>query len=126
MPNPTAVSTEEEISKDALAALREVENKIAMQAACSSPEGECYQDHQGCYVADSLRIVREALAPFEPKTCPSRYIIEALADPVQDERMKCTREKDHGGRHINQSCDLAWDPGAEISARAILVTEPRE
>lgn len=32
---------------------------IEAQESCASPAGECYRDHEGCYVADSLRIARE-------------------------------------------------------------------
>ena len=106
--------------RDALDALRDVERRIAMQGSCASPAGECYGDHSGCYVAESLRIVREALAPFEPKICPSRYLAERLADPEQDARMQCARTEGHGGRHANQARDLTWDPGAEISLGATL------
>lgn len=54
------------------------------------------------------------------KPCAARYIVEALADPMQDERMKCARFDGHSGRHTNEACDLAWETGAEISIRAIL------
>jgi hypothetical protein len=47
----------------ARAAAKEAGERIAQaieaQESCASPAGECYRDHEGCYVADSLRIARE-------------------------------------------------------------------
>lgn len=40
-------------------ALREAAKEIAAQESCASPAGECYRDHYGCFVAESLRIVRD-------------------------------------------------------------------
>lgn len=100
--------------------LREVVARIEAQQSC----GTCDDGHSGCYVADSLRIAREVLARHEPAICQRRYIVETLADPVQDERMKCARTDGHDGRHINKPCDLTWDEGAEISVAALLTTPP--
>lgn len=55
---------------EALVALRRVERQIAMQASCASTAGACHDDHRGCFVGDSLRFVREALATFDPPTGP--------------------------------------------------------
>lgn len=66
----------------------------------------------------------ERVIPLETTICQRRYIVEALADPVQDERMKCARTEGHGGRHINKACDLSWDEGAEISVAALLTSPP--
>lgn len=116
--------TEQSDETDVLDGLREVAERIAAQASCASGEGECYRDHDGCSVAESLRIAREVLARHEPALCQRRYIVESLADPVQDERMKCARTDGHGGRHINKACDLTWDEGAEISVAALLTSPP--
>lgn len=52
-------------------ALREVEAKIAAQGSCASPPDECYRDHDGCAVADSLRHVRETICAYDDAAgCP--------------------------------------------------------
>ena len=38
---------------------KRIAQAIEAQESCASPAGECYRDHEGCYVADSLRIARE-------------------------------------------------------------------
>jgi hypothetical protein len=114
------VNAESKTENDAIAGLREVVQRIADQASCASPAGECYSDHDGCFVSESLRIAREVLARHEPPVCQRRYIVESLADASQDARMKCARIEGHDRRHRNASGDLEWDDGAEISIAAVL------
>ncbi len=47
-------------------ALRQVEEGIAAQESCASPPNECYLGHNGCFVAESLRLVRQARQPSNP------------------------------------------------------------
>jgi hypothetical protein len=61
--------------------LGEVERRIADQESCASPAGECYGDHDGCYVADSLAIVRDARSQrhaneprYTPGEAEERYL----------------------------------------------------
>lgn len=96
-------------------ALREVERRIVAQQSCSTPP--C---HDGCYVAESLAVVRDVLARHAPQPCGRRYIAEKLADAEQDARMACAREAGHSGLHRNAAADLGWASGAEISIRAVL------
>lgn len=49
-----------EVARTAAKEERErIAQAIEAQESCASPAGECYRDHEGCYVADSLRIARE-------------------------------------------------------------------
>jgi hypothetical protein len=41
--------------------LAPIEAAIAAQESCASPPNTCYRDHDGCFVADSLAIVRAVL-----------------------------------------------------------------
>lgn len=100
----------------ALEALREVVQRIEQQESCGLAE----QGHSGCHVADSLSIAKDVLSRFEPQPCPARFIVERLADPVQDARMDCAGAAGHGILHRNAAGDLEWEEGAEVSLMAIL------
>lgn len=57
---------------------------------------------------------------YGQELCAARFITEKLKDPVQDRRMECWRPPSHQGRHRNETGDLRWDEGAELSITEIL------